>query len=306
MAKYALDEEFAHNIEKNWYTYVERQPSFMQWAPLKYVPLNYKHKWYTMTRVKAPVISRDWTGPDILVEEAFTEVEKDMTGIHLDFAIPELLIEVSRREGMDVFEATREAMYNQMLMRMAEIFYQGCARPTVNGLFDDAGNTSTYNTVKWGAATGPASTVHDMADALITDGFDQPYDFIGSSNLYSATLDLIGTSTRDIELDAVRDTIGYESGGRIWWETITPATTVQDVIYPFPAAATTDGTALLVKSDPSNFNFLIGRDITLLLEPNIRRVGAGKNCQCGTMLAHVGVQVIQANSICKHADVDLA
>ena len=306
MTQYALDEEFAHNIEKNWYTYVERETSFMKWAPIKYVPLNYKHKWYTMARVGIPTISRVWTGPDNLVEEAFTEVEKDMTGIHLDFAIPEMLIEVSRREGMDVFEATREAMYNQMLMKMAEIFYNGCDRPTVNGLFDDAGNTSTYNTVKWGAATGPASTVADMANLNVTDGFDPPYDLILASDLYAYTLDLIGTTTRDIELDAVRDVIGYEEGGRIWWETKTPSTTVQNTIYPFPAATSADSVGLLVKSDPSNFNFLIGRDITVALEPNIRRVGAGKNCQCGTMLAHVGVQIIQANSICKHVQVDLA
>ena len=189
---------------------------------------------------------------------------------------------------------------------MAKILYQGESKSGVQGMADKANNSSTYNTVKWGAATGPASCIQDMAGALITDGFDPPYDLILSSNLASYTLDLIGTTTRDLEIDAVRDVIGYEAGGRIWWEDLTPSSTTQNYIYPLPAVGANDGYGFLVKANPANFNFLIGQDITVQWEPFVRRIGQGKNALAGTIKAHVGFQCIQTNSICKHDRVDLA
>jgi uncharacterized linocin/CFP29 family protein len=303
---YEVVSEYTYNVEKDWYTYIERESTFMDWCSVKYVPTNFNHKWYSIGRMRSPVFSRDKTGPDELTVAAFEESTVPMVFASLDFGIPEVTINISRQAGMDVMEATRYAIIRQLERSMAHVLYQGEGKSGVQGMKDKANNSSTYNTVKWGAATGPASCVHDMADKLIVDGFDPPYDLILSSNLASYTLDLIGTTTRDIELDAVRDTIGYEEGGRIWWEDLTPSTTVENYIYPLPAVGANDGYGFLVKSSPTNFNFLIGQDITVEFEPYVRRVGQMKGHLCGTVSVQMGLQCIQTNSICKHDRVDLA
>ncbi len=305
-AAYEVVSEYTYNVEKDWYVYIERESTFMDWCPVKYVPTNFNHKWYTIERMRKPVFSRDKTGPDELTVAAFTESTAPMVFADLAFGIPEVTINISRQAGMDVMEATRYAIIRQLTRTMAEVLYQGEGISGVQGMADKAGNSSTYNTTKWGASTGPQKTIQDMADANITDGFDPPYDLILSSNLASDMLNLIGTANRDIELDAVRDTINYEQGGRIWWEDLTPSTTVENYVYPLPAAAANDGYGFLVKAAPSNFNFLIGQDITVEFEPYVRRVGQMRGHLCGTVSVQMGFQCIQANSICKHDRVDLA
>jgi hypothetical protein len=296
--------DFDFNIEKDWYAYVERAESFRRWMPIQFVPLNYGHKHYTLPRVSVPEVSQDWTGPDRVTSTAFTEVEDKMVGIHLDISIPLMTVEVSRRAGMDILEAVRFAILQQMERQIAYIAYNGEGVSGVTGMFSDAGNTSTYTATKWNASTGPTLTIQNMIGLNITDSFDPPYDLILSANLATNAMSLIGTTSRDKEIDAIRDLIGFEEGGRIWWETITPATTDPNTIYPFPAATSNDGVGLLVKADPANFSLLMGQEVTVAFEQDIRRVGAGRMAINGTVYAHLGFKTVQANSICKHVSID--
>lgn len=300
----AIVSDFAFNIEKDWYAYVERAESFRRWMPIQFVPINYGHKHYTLPRVAKPVRSLDFTGPDMLVAERFTEVEDKMVAINLEFSIPEMQIIVSQRAGMDIMDAVRFAILQQMERDIAEIAYNGEGISGVTGMFTDAGNTSTYTATKWNASTGPTSTIQNMVGLNITDSFDPPYDLILSSNLATNAMSLIGTTSRDKEIDAIRDLIGFEDGGRIWWETITPASPVQNVIYPFPAATSNDGVGLLVKADPANFSLLIGKEVTFEFEQFMRKVGPGKFSLNGSATAHLGFKTVQANSICKHVTID--
>ena len=86
-AAYEIVSEYTYNVEKDWYTYIERESTFMDWCPIKYVQTNLNHKWFKVGRVRKPVFSLDKTGPDELTVEAFEEDTCPMVFATLGFVI---------------------------------------------------------------------------------------------------------------------------------------------------------------------------------------------------------------------------
>ena len=90
--------------------------------------------------------------------------------------------------------------------------------------------------------------------------------------------------------------------GQTYVEKGVPSTEVETVVYPLPAPATTDGVALLIKPEASNFNLIIEHPIETLIGPFDPRRKAWPI----SVIQAMTLQVIESGAIVNHADVDIA
>jgi hypothetical protein len=184
----------------------------------------------------------------------------------------------------------RLAKYREAFCMKGPLLRNKTTRETTAGLFNKAGNTSTYTTVKFAAASGPYNAVLDMWNQNLADGFGTGrLDVVTDTTLAQYFKRLPATDAVFSEGTRIKQEI--LNGGDIYISDQTPS------------ADSNDGVLLLVENSPLNYKIKSPDMITLvnewqyLAEPDeyVARIDLA-----------VMMHVYQANAICKHMTVDLA
>ena len=301
MAQYQLTPEETFNVIQNAFQYHEIAGQTAQFMPtqvkdgFKY----YEERWYKTVALGRPIESRDLKQLHAYVA-ALEQSTANIVWHHMDLELSLTDVLTTRGTAFDIQALSLQGIARQLARQQDKFVYQGSARPAISGLIASAKNTSTYNTVKWGAATGPSTTVQDMADSLITEGFFEPWALIISDPLKGDLNNFINaTPVSDIrEKDSVNSLIG----GPTFTEKGEIAVPVETVVYPLPAPASTDGVALLIKPEATSFNLIIEHPIETLIGPFDPRRKAWPI----SMIQAMTLQVIESGAIVNHADVDIA
>jgi hypothetical protein len=161
-------------------------------------------------------------------------------------------------------------------------------RLTSVGLVNEAGNTSTYNTVKFASASGPYNTVNDMVGLCEADGFTGPFDLIVDTTLSPYLRYLPATDASFSERQRILDQLPIKN---IY---------VSDKL---PAATAQDGTMMIVENSPLNYEIKtpqgLGLSEMMVYDP-------GSDGWVGRIEGFYCFKMYQANSICVHTTVDLA
>ncbi len=202
-------------------------------------------------------------------------------------------LRASKTAGMNALDAIFMSI-GRMLNKEIEAFvFQGplnslgATRLTTAGLFNKNGNVSTYNTVKFDAASGPYNAVADMKGLLLADGFG------------TGKLDLVVDDVAAPYLWRLPATdANFSEGQRIKAELLNGGS-----IYlsdKLPSNDSECGVGLLVENGIENYN---------VKTPGGLELGQ-QSYDARTDITYVRVEgffcmnVYQPNSICKHVTFD--
>jgi hypothetical protein len=255
----------------------------------------------TWTQVQLPYDDEIWNKAPIAPQESADVDFKDTTDytyvtgrvIRLNKA----RVEASLNMGAPL-DTTVVAQVIRRLNKYREAFiFQGPKdadgnRYDTQGLFNKAGNSSTYTTVKFASAGGPYNTVNDMLNALQTDGFGfGRVDLIADTTLAPYFRYLPSTSSEFSEAARIKREL--LNGGNIY------------VSNQLPAASSNDGVLLLVDNKPQNYKaeYPGGAPVQFnnqfVWDPETNEF-------VGRVDLYLRLKTYQPNAICKHVTVDLA
>lgn len=305
MTSYILRPEAMYNVAQKIGFWHDRALRHREYVPVTDMG-GFKHfeeRWYNVPRPGRPVESRSLED----VREIIADLEQSTANVvfySYDLNIRWPTLQVSRAGGQDIQNISLQAIMKQMALTEAAFCHRGSNVPSVNGLFGSAGNESTDSTA-WGTAPGASTVVQTMSELLIADGFDPPFDLIMSSELAGDLLNFINAApVAEIrEWDSICRLIGQP---KTYWPYIynhVPAASEDlDRVYPLPAVTGNDGNLLMVKSDPANFELLVEHPLTTFFGNFDVRTRSYPIL----VFAAYSFRVWEANSICKHTQVDLA
>jgi len=260
--------------------------------------------------ISMPTEDEIWTlaphAPHEIAEVDFKETTDYLYRTGKVLRIPRAHIEASKNNGTPLDTATLEQLTRLLSIYRARFCFQGpllkngSSRLTTAGLFNKAGNTSTYTTVKFASASGPYNAVKDMKGKLLDDGFGTgPLDLIVDSTLAPYLWSLPATDANFSEGQRIKEQL--LNGGDIHVAATYNASTSPYGVLP--AASSNDGVMLLVENNPLYYEI----ESPNLIELIDRWV---YNVEYDTMDARVDLALMmhvkQPNAICKHVTVDLA
>jgi hypothetical protein len=244
-----------------------------------------------------------------LVEVQYEKLTNPPVGLWYDLEINDVDLKLLlNTEGMAISNSWAQLAATQMNQKIAYAMYNGSTATGMSGLIAKAGNNSTYASA---IQTAPnfLSLAQNMKGLIFADGFKPPYVFIQSTGMQVAW-DTTINSTPVSEItqgDAIRRVFstmndGQTSGdAKIYWET--NGASSGTTINPLPAADNDDGVALLLKP---------------IQDGNIAHTGVWCQPMTSTdwkfdtksnrwhtrIKCKVGLAVYDADSICKHTDID--
>lgn len=280
----------------------------------------YTEKWYTVGNVAIPVESKFLGSAYQDVKAKITESTEDVVFISLGFALPwdEVQAALNTPLAEDLKSRTLTAIARQMARKEAYFVFQGSSTPSINGILGNAAATSTYTTTKWGATTGPMLTVLDMlsnSTAGMYNKFAPPFDLFISANAWPY-LPKRNTTASVTEWEAVQGVLNPASVGmNMVVESAVTGSSVGNVhilnsgastgttINPLPAASSNDAVAVLVKSDPDNFQVIVEHPLTMIIDPDVDLKTMTYN---GRVFAAYSFRCWDSSSIVKHMTVDFA
>ena len=202
------------------------------------------------------------------------------------------MLKVSRTHG-EPLDTTLARQTTRYLDKELEAFlfqgpYINGARLTTAGFRNKAGNESTYDTVKFAAASGPYNTVNNMVGLCEADGFTGPFTLIADTTLAPYLRGLPATDSAFTERQRILDNL--------------PITNIL-ISNQMGAATTDDGVLILVENKAINYEIKtpqgLGLSEMLVWDPSTDTWG-------GRIEGFYCFKTYQANAICKHENVDLA
>jgi len=262
----------------------------------KPMPFKYQSEYNEVTDINTDVAG--WSlasnALDLEGKVLFTPKTAQLYRLQRTFRIPRAELEVSRSFGTPLDTTIVQQITRALTKELEEFVFQG---PEINGshktdagLFNKAGNTSTYTTVKFGAASGPYEAVRDMKGLLLADGFG------------AGRLDLIVDTTLAPYLWKLPATDAtFSEGQRIKQELLNGGDIYVSDRLPDPTS--NDGVMLLVENDPLNYVVKTPAGLQtvqpIIYDPH-------SDAYIGRIQGFYMMEVYQPNAICKHMSVDLA
>lgn len=252
MAQYRLTTEQQTNFDYNFHMYFELKSVAMQIMPWVTAPVAYNLKYYVPNRLPVPIVTKDFS-QELIAEPQYSELENPTSAISLDLEIQDTDLRIAAQSpGMAIDSAWARLAAAQMDAKIMNVIIQGDDTTEMGGILDKTGTTSTYDTIKWNAATGPHLTVSDMINksGYLWPDFQPPYVCILSENLWLGwNTTISATPTNDIRNGDVALSLlnGNKSGdtSNLFWASIGADTATR--AYAFPAAAANDGRIIIMK-----------------------------------------------------------
>lgn len=252
MAQYRLTTEQQTNFDYNFHMYFELKSVAMKIMPWVTAPVAYNLKYYVPTRLPVPVVTKDFS-QELIAEPQYSELENPTSAISLDLEIQDTDLRIAAQSpGMSIDSAWARLSAAQMDAKIMNVIMQGDAVTEMGGILDKTSYTSTYDTAKWNAATGPHLTVSDLINysGTLWPAYQPPYVCILSENLWLGwNTTISATPVTDIRNGDVALSIlnGNKSGdtSNLFFATIGTDTASRS--YAFPAAAANDGRLVVMK-----------------------------------------------------------
>ena len=242
-------------------------------------------EWY---RIDAPTARRS--------SVLYTPTEKWYYGLARVLRYPDKLIQASKTNGFegimkDTQKETLKWMDKQLEYMVIQGPYVNGSNDTNYGLYNLAGNTTTYDTVKFATATGVTKAVEAMIILCEADGFYGPYDLV----VYSGLKQYVARQVRNAYTDRKeKDELGEMGIENIYYSDQMPS-------------ATEDGSMILLqktyKGDPTYEVKYLDEGFApvgpLVWEPS-------SYSWAQLVAGHFTTLVYHPNAICTHTSVDLA
>jgi len=296
MSYYALTEreykEFSEAIIKTQLLpAVHRQ--ICTFAPM---PFKYKTEYHEVTDINMD--EAGWSlaphALDIEADVLFKSQTQDVYRLQRTVKISRARLLASRTSGAPIDTTIVEQVVRKLDKELEAFVFQGPKiggnRLTTAGLFNKAGNTSTYTTTKFGSASGPYETVRDMKGLLLADGFGAGrLDLVVDTTLAPYLWKLPATDAPFSEADRIKKEL--LNGGEIY------------ISNQLPDPSSNDGVMLLVENSPLNYKVKTPQGLTLIEQ---MVYDPASDCYIGRIEGYYCMEVYQPNSICKHVTVDLA
>lgn len=302
MASYRLTDTEITAINRASDMYIEAQSNYTRLAPIVTIPPAYESEWYTLTKFEKPKGSmdgRDW----VEVATASTKANASLIVYKYKFVIPRIEVESARRNGRPIWSENIQVAAKQMDQTLAHLIMEGTFADdpvAINGLRDGGTNVDgtggVYNGALWNSAT--SAWIHAAAAVLAirTAGFEGPFSWILSWNLFSGLATKYGAGDPP-QKELIQSGLDINEFIHLGIGTSTTTT-----IYPMAAASTDDGCWYLVKKDPSVYRLAQTGPPALYLNPELNRDIEGYE---GYYLWHGTMQIVQATGIQFNVDVDL-
>lgn len=251
----------------NFNMYCERLSPVTKIMPWVDAVTTYGTEYYVPAKPQRPTTGKAFS-TEAQREIQYVELTSPTVAIWMDMEIPDVDRRIlSRTTGMNIENSWAQIAAQQMMQQVAHGIYMGDTKTEMAGLFAKAGMTSTYNTVKWNAATGPHLTINDMvygsSAKLFTTGFRPPYVCILSDNLILGLVTTINaapvtdTTNQDVMLNLLN---GNKSGdtSNLHFERIGTNATDGKEIYPIETATSNNGRAIVMKPVQDGQTFVRG------------------------------------------------
>jgi hypothetical protein len=212
-------------------------------------------KWYVPKRLPEPIITKNFS-TETITEPQYSELDNPTAAISLDLEVQDTDLKIAAQtSGMAIDTAWARLAAQQMDLKILKQIINGDSVTEMAGLLDLTGGTSTYNTVKWNAATGPHLALNDCLNTttcLWSQGLRPPYVMLVGQNCITGLNTTISSTpvsdimNKDVLLNLLN---GNKSGdaSNLHYVHITPASPVANVIYPLPVAAANDSRFIILK-----------------------------------------------------------
>lgn len=266
MAQYKQTTEQQLTFDYAFNMYVERVSPITSAIPWVDAPVALGDKYYYPAKPQRPAVGKIFDY-ESQAEIQYTELTSNSVAIWKDFEIPDVDRRILSRTGMNVESSWAKIAAQQLMQEVAHTVYMGSTQEEFTGLFGKAGYTSTYNTIKWNAATGPHLTINDMvygsSAKLWTTGYRPPYVCVLSDNLkYGLTVTINAAPVSDITNgDMVLQLLNGNKGGdtaNLFFEKIGTNTIDAAEIYPIETATSANGRAIVMKPVQDGENYVEG------------------------------------------------
>jgi hypothetical protein len=313
MAQYRLTTEQQTNFDYNFHMYFEMKSMAAQMMPWVTAPVAYNLKYYVPKRLPEPIITKDFSKEE-LAEPQYSELANPTSAISLDLEIQDTDLRIAAQSpGMAIDAAWARLAAAQMDLKILKTIISGNTTTEMEGLLDKSAYSSTYDTVKWNAATGPHLTFADLINnsACLWPAFQPPYVAILSANLLTGWNTTINAAPVSAIMNgdlALRLLNGNQSGdtSNLFWARITPATVVANQIYPFPLPAGSDDGRIIIMKPVQDGNVAV---TGVWCEPlhSTEWQFDGKTDRWHTKIkAMIGLKVFDTAAIADHTSVNFA
>jgi len=241
--------------------------------------------WYRIDRPTADLATID-----------YTPTEKWYFGLAKVMSFKDKVLQSSKQNGFaGILQDTQRALLDWMDKQLEGYVLQGPyvngSRDTNYGLYNLAGNTTTYDTVKFATATGVTKAVEAMVILCEADGFFGPYDLV----VYSGLKPYVARQVRNAYTDRKEKAELAEMG-------------IQNIYYSDQMpSATEDGSMLLIQREYKGKPTFVTEYMDEGFGPVGPLVWEPRSYSWAQLVAgHFRQKVYHANAICTHTSVDLA
>ena len=311
MTQAMMTDEMKTLFDTKFHMYFLHYSQIMRAIPWMTAQETYQMEYYVPTKFPPPAEGMKYAHHK-LVEPQYEKLTNPPVGLWYDLEVNDVDLQIMlRTQGMGVSDAWAQLAASQMNQKIAYAIYNGSTATGMSGMFSKAGNNSTQAD-KINTAPNLVTVIGNMKELIFADGFRPPYVLIQSVGMQVAWDKTINaTPVSDITqgdvvrriLSSMNDNNEAPGDVRIFWET--NGASSGTTIHPLPAATADDGTALLLKP---------------VQDGNIAHTGVWCQPMTSTdwkldnktnrwhtrIKCKVGLQVFDANSICKHLDIDYA
>ena len=226
----------------------------------------------------------------------YTPTEKWYFGLAKVMSFKDKVLQASKTNGFaGLVQDTQSAILEWMDKQLEGYVIQGPivqgTRDTGYGLYNLAGNTTTYDTVKFATATGVSKAVEAMVILCEADGFYGPYDLV----VYSGLKQYVARQVRNAYTDRKEESELKEMG-------------IQNIYYSDEMpSATEDGSMMLLQKQFKGKPTYVTEYMDNGFGPVGPLVWEPRSYSWVQLIAgHFRMKVYHANAICTHTSVDLA
>lgn len=266
MTVHTILSQWAHQLLTDPRVYAEL-PAPIDWVPSKRIPNADVVTDYELRRTDP--IEGHRHGAGVTYVQAGIEPTSRAAVYHrVGVSINADLLDMANQAGYQLFTNSMIPVLKQFQMQKAQIVCQGttAARDnvTVNGLIDLGEDTdSALDDDVWDTAGNPMTHVKEGVKDLIANGYEPPYTWIMSYNLFTGFYSLHNAAGGLTEANLAFGTGIPEPAQRFIDRAVffSNGTDASKVIYPLPAAANDDGVWIMCK--PGVENFYIGEMVPL-------------------------------------------
>lgn len=290
-SKQLTDDEVTSFVKKA-YGYIEMNPNYTDWAPVKTIPEGYLYKYYKKTRVPRAASSKD--GRDYkVVQMAREESEAKIQSFRYAFNIPRVTVDMARIAGVDIWSENFESTLRHMDNMIAHLALEGSNASfdtvNINGLRDGGTDIgATTDALLWNTPSKPRAHAAAIWAALNTAGFGQrSFKWVLSSNLAAGLKTKYGAGDPDEE-----SLLGpYNIDPPIYLQM---GTTTELRTYPIAPATADDGVYFMFPKDEDVWHIGEVIPVTVTMNPTLN---VKLNCYEGFIEWRGTVAIVQATGI---------